>query len=265
MPSKRRGGFGPPELRGTLGTLLRTTTGVVRDALERGAREGRARLDDARASRRRNDTLAELGELVLDLIRRGEIDLAELPEARDLVRQLDELDAEPIDEPTPPPRPTSRRRYDDRPRDDRPRDDRPRPGRPASTSPSADDDGTISSGLADRTMRSTLPARPKHADSASSRATTKPLKGLYRSRLTDDDSAPPAAPNRPPASTRGAAALATADTPAPRRSPLPLDPSRKGGISFDDDNDDDLDDYMHPDDVPSRPPSKPADPDDSDA
>src|SRR5262245_59648842 len=125
MPSKRRGGgFGPPELRGTLGTLLRTTTGVVRDALERGAREGRARLDDARASRRRADTLADLGELVLDLIRRGEIDLAELPEARDLIRQLDELDAEPIDE--PPPRPTSRRRYDDRNRDDRPRDDRPR-------------------------------------------------------------------------------------------------------------------------------------------
>src|SRR5215831_4534259 len=114
MASKRRGGFGPPELRGTLGTLLRTTTGVVRDALERGAREGRARLDDVRASRRRQDTLADLGELVLDLIRRGEIDLAELPEARDLVRLLDELDAEPDPEPPPPPR-GLRRRYDDRP------------------------------------------------------------------------------------------------------------------------------------------------------
>src|SRR5215813_2242983 len=70
MASKRRGGFGPPELRGTLGTLLRTTTGVVRDAIERGAREGRARLDDARANRRRHDALADLGSLVLDLIRR---------------------------------------------------------------------------------------------------------------------------------------------------------------------------------------------------
>jgi hypothetical protein len=258
MPSKRRGGFGPPELRGTLGTLLRTTTGVVRDALERGARGGRARLDDARASRRRIDTLADLGELVLDLIRRGEIDLAELPEARDLVRQLDELDAEPPD-PTPPPRPTSRRRYDDRPRDDRARDDRPRSGRPAPTSASTDDDGTVSSGLADRTMRPTLPARPKQADSASSRSPTKPMKGLYRSRLADDDS--PSSPARPPASTRGAAALATADAPPPRRSPLPIDPARKGGISFDDNDDDDLDDYMHPDDVPSRPPPKPTDPD----
>src|ERR1044071_4212048 len=118
MASKRRGGFAPPELRGTLGTLLRTTTGVVRDALERGAREGRARLDSARASRRRHDALADLGELVLDLIRRGEIDLAELPEARELVRELDELDeldddAEPEPEPEPP-RPSVRHRFDDR-------------------------------------------------------------------------------------------------------------------------------------------------------
>src|ERR1043165_2076227 len=116
MPSKRRGGFNPPELRGTLGTLLRTTTGVVRDALERGAREGRARLDDARANRRRHDALADLGGLVLDLIRRGEIDLADPPEARAPTRQLDDLDAEPDEEPpSPPPRSSSaRRRFDDR-------------------------------------------------------------------------------------------------------------------------------------------------------
>src|SRR3954469_3490720 len=117
MASKRRGGFRPPELRGTLGTLLRTTTGVVRDALERGAREGRARLDSARASRRRHDALADLGELVLDLIRRGEIDLGELPEARDLVRELDDLDdtaaAADADPEPEPPRPTLRRRFDD--------------------------------------------------------------------------------------------------------------------------------------------------------
>src|SRR3954470_14312680 len=120
MASKRRGGFRPPELRGTLGMLLRTTTGVVRDALERGAREGRARLDSARASRRRHDALADLGELVLDLIRRGEIDLGELPEARDLVRELDELDdADPAgaDDAEPgPPRPAVRSRFDDRAR-----------------------------------------------------------------------------------------------------------------------------------------------------
>ena len=74
MATKRGGGFRPPELRGTLGTLIRTTlqqAGVVRDVIQRGAREGRSRIDDARASRRRSDALAELGELVLDLIRRG--------------------------------------------------------------------------------------------------------------------------------------------------------------------------------------------------
>src|SRR6186713_2434984 len=94
---RRGGGFRPPELRGTLGTLLRTTleqAGVVRDALERGARSGRSRLDEALSSRRRRDALADLGALVLDLIRRGEIDLAELPEAHDLVHFLDDLDSD---------------------------------------------------------------------------------------------------------------------------------------------------------------------------
>src|SRR6185295_6691360 len=142
MASKRRGGFRPPELRGTLGTLLRTTTGVVRDALERGARQGRARLDVARASlessrasHRRHDALADLGELILDLIRRGEIDLAELPEAHDLVRELDQLDedagatataaaAADLDAEPDLPRAPSRHRLDDRgPRSRSPRAD----------------------------------------------------------------------------------------------------------------------------------------------
>ena len=84
MARQRRGGFRPPELRGTLGTLLRTTlaqAGAVREVLERGAREGRSRLDGVLANRRRQDAIAELGEIVLDLIRRGEIDLGELPES----------------------------------------------------------------------------------------------------------------------------------------------------------------------------------------
>lgn len=132
MASKRRGGFRPPELRGTLGTLLRTTTGVVRDALERGAREGRARLDDVRSNRRRHDALADLGELVLDLIRAGEIDLAELPEARDLVRHLDELDSADA-APDDTPRPAARSRFDDRPTS-------PRGGMPSRSARAPDDD-----------------------------------------------------------------------------------------------------------------------------
>jgi hypothetical protein len=122
---RRGGGFRPPELRGTLGTLLRTTleqAGAVRDALERGAR---SRFDEARSQRRRKDTLAELGELVLDLIRRGEIDLTELPEAHDLVRQLDDLDADAPDDPDDRiAQPPTRRRFDARARDAEPaRDD----------------------------------------------------------------------------------------------------------------------------------------------
>ena len=76
--------------------MLRTAlaqAGPLRDVLERGAREGRERLDEALSGRRRQDALAELGEIVLDLIRRGEIDLGELPEVRDIVAHLDELDA----------------------------------------------------------------------------------------------------------------------------------------------------------------------------
>ncbi|HET9626328.1 MAG TPA: hypothetical protein VFP84_33430 [Kofleriaceae bacterium] len=276
MASKRRGGFRPPELRGTLGTLLRTTTDVVRDALERGAREGRARLDDVRATRRRNDALAELGAIVLDLIRRGEIDLDELPEARAAVRQLDELDASASDGggdtyvEDEPPRAATRRRFDDRDRD---RDDEDRgragdddrdaydranrglaaPRRAAHSTvdglrhadPRADldeatiddrprgrsfGDGTVSSGASLRATRPTTPARPRDTAAPSTRAPTKPIKGLWRADV--DAPGPDDLPLR---------------RPAPALAP---DPHRPGGISFDDD---DLADYMHPDDVPAKP------------
>src|SRR5437868_11634670 len=97
MARQRRGGFRPPELKGTLGTLLRTTlaqAGAVREVLERGAREGRSRLDEVMAGRRRQEALAELGEIVLDLIRRGEIEVEQLPEVRNVIAHLDELDAD---------------------------------------------------------------------------------------------------------------------------------------------------------------------------
>lgn len=278
MASKRRGGFRPPELRGTLGTLLRTTTGVVRDALERGAREGRARLDNARASRRRHDALADLGELVLDLIRRGEIDLAELPEARDLIRELDELDDDGGAEPEPePPRPAVRRRFDDRARTT---------GRDADR----DGDGTVSSGAALRATRPATPDRPaRPGDTSSARAPTKPLRSSWRSSPDHDPSGPDrrsrierwdnahTAPlgradrgmpaERDPERGREAAGTERPDRDperdadrerSDRRSPLlPRDPTRKGGISFDDD---DLAEYMHPDDVPPKTPLP--DPDD---
>jgi hypothetical protein len=158
--------------------LLRTTlaqAGAVRDAIERGAREGRSRLDDARANRRRNDALAELGEIVLELIRDGEIDLAELPEARDVVSRIDELDARD-DEPAPrdEPRSASRRRFDDR-----------------ASARDRDDDGTVSSraapiaprgGAAPRVWR---PVEPRASEEPSPRRTPKPRQGGIR--FDDDD------------------------------------------------------------------------------
>lgn len=203
MAGKRR----PPETRGTLGTLIRSAlaqAGGVREVLERGVREGRERFDNYRSDARRNDALIELGEIVLDLVRRGEIDPEEIPEARAALRQLDEIDGDDADaghdrEVAQPP---SRTRFDTRSSRDR-------------------DDGTTSS---------TRWAPPKPA---------KPAARVWR---PVDPS-----PEEPAAREERAA-------PPPRRVPLPKDPHRKGGISFGDD-DDDLADYMHPDDVPAKPPA----------
>ncbi len=212
MARQRRGGFKPPELRGTLGTLLRTTlqqAGVVRDALERGAREGRSRLDDLRtdmrSSRKRQDALAELGEIVLELIRNGEIDLSELPEARDVLDHLEQIDAADTGDdqrdrvPTVPP--PTRKRFDDRP--------------PPATDA---EDGTVSSG-----RWSPPPRRP-----------SKPTKVW-----------------KPVAATTATAEPADVPTAPGHKALPPRDTTRKGGIQFEDE--DDLADYMHPDDVPPKP------------
>lgn len=200
MPPKRRGSRGPTRdvgPRGTLGTLLRTTlaqAGVFREVLERGAREGRARLDDVRRGRRRDDALARLGEAVLDAVRAGEAqELFDLPDVADALAELDGLDAgaEDFAEPEPPPReptrePPVRSRFDRRP-------ERPPPIMPR------DEDGTVSS--------SAKPRRP-------------------------------------------------VDEPGARFQEKPVAP-RKGGIQFaaaDDEDDEDLAQYMHPDDVPKRDP-----------
>ncbi|MBA3539748.1 MAG: hypothetical protein H0T79_08970 [Deltaproteobacteria bacterium] len=217
---RRSGGFKTPEFRGTLGTLLRTTlqqAGVVRDALERGAREGRARIDDAlndtRQTRRRQDALAELGEIVLDLIRRGEIDPEELPEIREIVHHLDGLDAseEPEgsgnEEIAMPP---TRERFDTRGKSPTVAGTARRAERVASG-----DDGTVSS---------TQWAAP--AGASASRVWRPPV---------DDGAGPDVATTPPPFRSKA----------------VPTTPMRKGGISFEDDED--LADYMHPDDVPAKP------------
>ncbi len=209
MARPPRGGFRSADMRGTLGSLLKSTlaqAGVVRDVIERGAREGRSRLDEARAGRRRQEALAELGEAVLELIRRGEIDLGELPEVRDIVTNLDELDA--AHEPR-----TSRRAWG---RDDPDRD----PG----------------GGLGDialPTSRGRFDDRDRGGDGTVSSSRWTPPSG-------------PTARATEPRVWRPIAERAAA-------SPVPpaVRAHKGGGITFDDD---DLAEYMHPDDVPPKPP-----------
>ena len=212
MARSRRGRGG--ELRGTLGTLLRTTlaqVGTVRDALERGAREGRARLDDARLGRRHEEALAELGAIVLDRVRSGDLaDLEEIREIAEAIAQIEEIEAR-LDERDAPAAQVQAPRRRDRDRDRR------------------DDDGTVSSGAAWSPPR---PAAPAKVWRPVAPPTDEVTKDLGPARATHIDEEPGA---RFREDRRG-----------------------KGGISFerhDDtapDPDDDLADYMNPDDVPKK-------------
>lgn len=216
---RRDGRFRPPELRGTLGTLLRTTlaqANTLRDALERGAREGRSRLDAAlatsRQSRERQDALADLGQIVLDLIRDGEIDLAELPEAREIVAHLDELDASHDDnDDESAAAPLARNR-------------RPRPD---------NDDGTVSANTWAPPNRAKRPAAPVWRPPVDDEADTTPPRAR-QTKVTARER-----PKRPD------------DEITARERPSPSSSARKGGISFEED-DDDLAEFMHPDDVPPK-------------
>lgn len=74
MASGRRGG--PPDLKSTLGSLLRTTleqVGAVKDAVEQQARGRGGLIDQALEGRRRKDAMAKLGEAVYKLARTDEL------------------------------------------------------------------------------------------------------------------------------------------------------------------------------------------------
>ncbi len=234
---RTRRGLGGAELSETLGSLLRSTieqAGVVRDVLERGARTGRARIDEARAERRRSTALAELGEIVLELVRSGEVELAELPEIGDVVAELDRIDADgDVDS-----EPSSRAQWQ------RSRDDQ-------------------AQWHADRSRPATAPARPPVERRTEARAPAG------RDRVwRPDPSTPIMAPanrDRPPhvtqpeslaarvrreadgtiAALRNAGHEPSVDAAREERQ-LSYGNAPRGGISFDDD----LQDYMHPDDVP---------------
>lgn len=85
----------PPELKGTLGTLLRTTInqlGAFTDVARRSALTQKQRLDTALLERRRREALADLGEVLYTLLKSGEIELDELPELVQAAEEIEELE-----------------------------------------------------------------------------------------------------------------------------------------------------------------------------
>jgi hypothetical protein len=84
----------PPDLRQTLGTLMQTAleqVGVVREVVEREAQAQLSRLDLVKLQRQRRNALAELGEAVYDLAVQGK--LGELSEAvRECLAAIDAVD-----------------------------------------------------------------------------------------------------------------------------------------------------------------------------
>src|SRR5688500_12506811 len=91
----RSGRRGPPDLKGTLGTLLRTTinqVGAFTDVARRSALTQKQRLDGALLERRRREALADLGEVLYQLLKSGEIELDELPELVQAAEEIEELE-----------------------------------------------------------------------------------------------------------------------------------------------------------------------------
>ena len=195
---------------------------MVRDVVERGARSSRSRLDGALLQRKHRDTMLELGEAVYELAVAGELgDLEDFPEITACLVGLEEIE-EQIAEATEradreaagiPTRPRSRR-------------SRPTPER-------QEDSGQANSF---RVWRPTLPDDDPLDDA--------PL---------DDEPAPPA-PSAPPV-TKKVARKPQRKAARSSRSSARADRG-SGGIAFVDDEqvtDDEaeLAEYMHDDDVPA--------------
>ncbi len=94
MASGRRGG--PPDLKSTLGSLLRTTldqASAVREVVEQQTRSRGGLIDQALTQRRRAAAFAKLGEEVYKLARNGQIgELLLEPEIGMLIGEIEELD-----------------------------------------------------------------------------------------------------------------------------------------------------------------------------
>ncbi len=248
MKRSTRKGLGGADLTETLGSLLRSTleqAGVVREVLERGARTGRARLDEARAGRRRSTALTELGEIVLELVRSGEVELDELPEIADVVAELDRIDAD------------TEGGGDDRGG----RADWSRSRSAATSAPTRDESGWRD----DRGRPEATPGGRAARPTSVERRTE--ARAPSRERVWRPENVAPVIPplqagrDRMPRPTQpeslaarlrreadGTIASLRQATPAPATDDrqLAYGNAPRGGISFDDD----LHEYMHPDDVP---------------
>jgi hypothetical protein len=267
---RSKGGFPGAELRDTLGTLFRSAlgqAGVVRTVLERGAREGRARLDDARAERQRTDALVELGEAVLAAVRRGDlVDLEDLPEIAHAVAALDDLDAR-LEE-----------HHDDRRRRDRHPEvsshhdviTPPRRSRDSRDEPPwqrvRDDDGDVADAEVEEPRRRGGSSGGDGTVSSASWTPPRPAspQRVWRPPADVPDAPEETAVERPSRRRASEPKLEAKPEPKPaepRPAPRPKRPAqRAGGISFANDDDEeaaDLREYMHPDDVPAKPERKP--------
>ena len=99
MASGRRGG--PPDLKSTLGSLLRTTldqASAVRDVVEQQTRSRGGLLDQALTHRKRTAAFAKLGEQIYRMAGRGELgELVMDPEIGMLLGELEGLEDDDFD------------------------------------------------------------------------------------------------------------------------------------------------------------------------
>ena len=92
-------GNAPPDLKGTLGTLLRTTLiqlGSLRDVAVRELRAGSRELANRAPSlvgSGRTEVLASLGEIIYELAKSGELDLDDFPELASAIAELESIDS----------------------------------------------------------------------------------------------------------------------------------------------------------------------------
>ena len=227
MASTRRRGSASrrgPDLGGTLGSLVRSTiegAGAVRNVLERGAREGRAKLDEVRRTRKLSDAYAALGELVYQKARDGRgLDFEDDRDVLDALATIEDVEAQ-----------TESSESGDSEFD-----------RVLGTVGRGVDSalGAITNRVAPRSRfdndRHDEDAPPERAEAVSSASCKPPAASAARVW-------------RPPTSGTPSSPAGRSDT---DRTAAPVAAPRRGGIQFDRDADDDSDlaQYMHPDDVP---------------